>query len=431
MNFPKSLLITALILFSGFGILAQTPVAVAQAPDSETARLRLEAFDKVWNTVNENHYDPTFGGVDWNKVREDYLPKATAAKTEADFNGVLRQMLGELKLSHFGIFPKNLAAITAGNAGIGIEIKLIDGRPVVTRVEPGSTAEAAGVTNGSYIRKIGGTDVADLLKPLEASFAQRQLNDRLKMFYRQRTIEALVSGPADSKVTLELVDGSDKFRVVDIARKPFSGEMSQPMGFFPAQPVVFESKRLKGNIGYIRFNMWVIPQMAKIRAAMREFGDANGIIFDLRGNPGGVGGMATGVAGLVMDKQTSLGRMRMRSGSIDFVVYPQNSPFLGPIAILTDYGSGSTSEVFAAGMQETGRAKIVGGTTAGAVLPSVFATLPTGAIFQYVISDYRSPKNILVEGKGVTPDIKVEPDAKAILAGRDVQLEAAIKAINK
>ena len=318
MNFQRSFLITALIVFSGIGIFAQTPLAVAQAPDAETAGLRLEAFDKVWSTVNDNHYDPTFGGVNWNKVREDYLPRATTAKTEADFNGVLRQMLGELKLSHFGIFPKNLAAIAAGSAGIGVELKMIDGRPVVTRVEQGSTAEAAGVANGSYIRKIGGADVGDLLKPLEASFAQRQLNGRLKIFYRQRMIEALVAGPADSKVTLELVDGNDKARIVEIERKPFSGEMSQPMGFFPAQPVVFESKRLAGNIGYIRFNMWVIPQMAKIRAAVRDFSDAKGIVFDLRGNPGGVGGMAPGIAGLVMDKRSSLGRMKMRSGTVDF-----------------------------------------------------------------------------------------------------------------
>ena len=114
MNFARSFLIAALVVFSGFGIFAQTPVAVAQPPDSETARLRLETFEKVWSTVNDNHYDPTFGGVNWNKVREDYLPRAIAARSETEFNGVLREMLGELKLSHFGIFPKNLAAIAAG-----------------------------------------------------------------------------------------------------------------------------------------------------------------------------------------------------------------------------------------------------------------------------------------------------------------------------
>ena len=55
--------------------------------------------------------------------------------------------------------------------------------------------------------------------------------------------------------------------------------------------------------------------------------------------------------------------------------------------------------------------------------------LPTGWLFQYAISDYRSPKNILIEGRGVIPDIKVEQTRKALLAGGDAQLDAAVKYI--
>lgn len=430
-TFMKSFLCMLLVVLSAFGVYAQTATVVASVPDAETARLRLEAFDKVWKTVNDNHYDPTFGGVDWNKIRVDYLPKANAAKTDAEFNGILRRMLSELKLSHFGIFPKDLAAQIAGNADVGIELKMIDGEPLISRVETGSTAAAAGVTRGMAVRKIGGTSVTEHLKPLETSFAQRQLTDGMKMLYRERTLLALMSGVAETKLSLELSDGKDNVRKFEMVRKPFAGEMSQPMGNFPAQPVLFESTRLAGNIGYIRFNMWVIPQMPKIRAAVREFADAKGLIIDLRGNPGGVGGMATGVAGMLLDKQASLGRMKMRNGTIDFIAYAQQSPFAGPVAILTDYGSGSTSEIFAAGMQEIGRATIIGDISAGAVLPSVFVTLPTGAIFQYVIADYRSPKNVLLEGRGVIPDIVVAANRKALLAGRDAQLDAAIKLVTK
>ena len=68
--------------------------------------------------------------------------------------------------------------------------------------------------------------------------------------------------------------------------------------------------------------------------------------------------------------------------------------------------------------------------SAGAVLPSVFELLPTGWMFQYAISDYRSPKNILIEGRGVLPDIRVGTTRPALLAGRDPQLEAAIKLIS-
>lgn len=422
--------ITALFLVLSAAVMAQQPVAAVQATVPDPASVRLETFEKVWSTVNEKHYDPTFGGVDWKAVHETYLPKASAAKSDEELNVVLRRMLGELKLSHFGVFSTEVASKTAGNAGVGVELKWIGGEPVISRVDAGSTAEVAGLKPGFVIRSIGGKPVTELLKPLETSLAERSLSDRIKMLYRERTVEALMTGPADSKVSLEVLNAADKPQIFEVARKPFAGEMSQPLGNFPAQPVVFESKLLPGNIGYIRFNMWVIPQMAKIRAAIREFAGARGIIFDLRGNPGGVGGMAPGIAGLLMDKQASLGSMRARQGTTNFIVYPQDAPFLGPVVILTDHGTGSTSEVFAAGMQDTGRAVTIGETSAGAVLPSVFEKLPTGSIFQYAISDYRSPKDVLVEGRGVPADVVVQQTRESLLAGHDAQLDAAVKYIS-
>ncbi|MFN6962694.1 MAG: S41 family peptidase [Pyrinomonadaceae bacterium] len=434
----KSIYLLILLLASAAAGLAQSPaspVAAAQiAPETAAGaadRVRLETFEKVWTTINERHYDPTFGGVDWSKVREIYLPKARAAKTDDELHAILRRMLGELHLSHFGIFPKEIATRAAGSAGIGVELKMIGGDAVVWRVDPSSTAAAAGLKPGAVVRGVDGKQVSEILKPLEDSFAGRQLSERLKRVYRERTIEAAISGAPETPVSLVIVDERDMERKVEAVRKRFEGELSQPLGNFPAQQVIFESRRLEGNIGYIRFNMWVMPQIQKIRTAVREFADARGIIFDLRGNPGGIGGIASAVAGMLSEKDFSLGSMTSRSGTIRFAVFPQKEPFLGKVAILTDHGTGSTSEVFAAGMQEAGRAVIVGETSAGAVLPSVFEKLPTGAIFQYVVSDYRSPKNILIEGRGVKPDIEVAADRAALLAGRDAQLEAAVSYITK
>ena len=425
----RSVLLTVILLSSGAALYAQA-TAIVQQPNDEAARLRLQTFEKVWSTVNEKHYDPTFGGVDWKKVHDNYLPKAVAAASDDALNALLRKMLSELKLSHYGIYPKDLAAKSSGAAGIGVGLKMIGGEPVIVNVDPGSTAEQSGLRSGYVIRKINGTPVTELLRPLEASLEERQLPEALRKVYRERTVEAFISGDAETEVVVEVSTGAAN-TTFKALRKPFAGEISQPVGNFPGQQVKFESRKLDGNIGYIRFNMWVIPQMAKLRAAVGEFASAKGIIFDLRGNPGGVGGMAAGLAGLLTDKQASLGKMHSRGGSIDFIVYPQVNAFLGKIVILTDYGTGSTSEVFAAGMQELGRATVIGETSAGAVLPSVFEKLPTGAIFQYAISDYRSPGDILIEGRGVRPDIEVQLTRAGILSGHDEQLEAAIKFVSK
>lgn len=426
----------ALLLLSFLPAQSQAPVTAAKAsPDDakpSEADIRREAFDKVWNTVNEKHYDPTFGGVDWKKVREIYAPKAAVAGSRDEFHAVLRRMLAELKLSHFGIYPRQTDGISAGTSAtgnIGVEVTMIGGQPVVSRVDAGSTAAAAGIRPGFIIQKVDDKTSADLLKGLNASFAGRGLTPGMEDVYRERTFVGMLGGVSGTNAKVEMLDEKDQPKVFEVARKPFSGEMSLPLGNFPPQEIVFESRKLASGIGYIRFNIWVIPQAAKFRQAMRELADAKGLIIDLRGNPGGVGGLAPGLAGLLVNERASLGGMNFRDTEQKFIVYPQANPFLGKIAVLTDHGSASTSEVFAAGLQDNGRAKIVGTTTAGAVLPSVFDTLPTGVIFQYAISDYRSPKNVLVEGKGVTPDIEVKQTREDLLKGNDLPLQAAEKLI--
>ncbi len=410
-----------------FSVQAQTEA------NAEQTKIRLQTFDKVWTTVNEKHFDPTFGGVDWKKVGEDYKPKAIAAKTDAEFYAVLQAMLGELNQSHFGIIPPNaeISATSSGEAEIGIEIQLIEGQAVISRVDPNSTAEKAGLKNGFIIEKIDGKTAGEIIAPLDEKLAKHHYTEPKKMLYRERTLMAAISGKAKSSVNIEAVDEKNEKRVYHVERIEYAGEMSPPMGNFPSQQVIFESKMLAENIGYIRFNVWVIPQMAKLREAIVSMKNARGIIFDLRGNPGGVGGMANGIAGLLYDKPDSLGTMKYRSGEMNFNIYPQAGAFTGKVIIITDYASASTSEVFAAGMQETGRAEIIGETTAGAVLPSVFEKLPNGALFQYAIADYKSPNKILIEGRGVIPDKEIKLTRKTLLENRDLQIEAAVGEITK
>lgn len=429
----KFLYVFLLTAFAVFQCLAQ-PSVVAAPSSSEAASARADAFNKVWKTVNEKHYDPTFGGVDWKKVRTVYEPQALASGlTEKEFHDVLRRMLSELKLSHFGIHPPTADVIAAqtGRGVTGIDVLMLDGVPVINRVDADSPAAKAGVKTGLIVTQIDGKPWKDVVKQLETSLAARTVTDAMRLVYLERTLESAINSKPGTTLALDVLNADEQAQRLNIVRAPFTGEMSQPLGNFPPQEVVFESRLLPDNIGYIRFNMWVIPQMAKLRKAVGEFAGARAIVIDLRGNPGGVGGMAPGLAGLLFEKKASLGSMKTRGGSMEFIAFPQTNPFTGKVILLTDHGTGSTSEVFAAGMQETGRATVIGETTAGAVLPSVFEKLPTGYLFQYAISDYRSPKNILIEGRGVIPNIEVKQTRESLLAGGDAQLAAAIKLIHE
>jgi carboxyl-terminal processing protease len=393
--------------------------------------VRQETFDIVWRTVKDKHFDPTHGGVDWDKVREQYAPRAAAAKSDSEFYGVLRQMLGELQQSHFNIIPPEAVieddSREPKSGGIGIDLRLVDGQPMITRVEPGSSAERAGLRPGFIIKKIDDTNTELVI----ALFAKSKESDVIRTLRITRALLARIGGAPATSVRIAYLDERDQLRETTVTRERLKGEMSQRLGNFPPQYTEFEAKRLAGGVGYIRFNVFVMILMERIKTAIRGMSDAPGIIIDLRGNPGGVGGMAFGIAGVLRSEQGSLGTMRMRSGYQNFAIFPQLNPYLGPVVILTDGGSASTSEIFAGGMQELGRAVIVGERTAGAALPSIFQKLPTGALFQYAIADFRTPKGTLIEGRGVAPDIEVKLTRRALLEGRDPQLDAAIEQINK
>jgi carboxyl-terminal processing protease len=152
----------------------------------------------------------------------------------------------------------------------------------------------------------------------------------------------------------------------------------------------------------------------------------SGMVIDLRGNPGGIGVMAVGMAGWFIDSaDRPLGTMYTRETALKFVVNPRVETYSGPLAILVDGGTASTSEVFAEGMKDLGRAQIFGTKTAGAALPSVFEKLPNGDGFQYAIANYVSEGGQTLEGVGVIPDVEVSLTRQELVKGQDPVIEAA------
>lgn len=403
----------------------------ANAPVTASTDLRQETFDMVWTTVKEKHFDPDFGGVNWDKVREQYAPKVAEAKSDQELYLVLQAMLGELHQSHFSIIPPD--AIVEDDSkepkrgGIGLDIRLVDGQLIINKVEAGSKASVAGLRPGFIITKIDDTTIEQVLQ----RFAKSTESQAIIRTRITRVALARINGKPETTVRLTYLDEADRAREVAVEREKLKGEMSARFGNFPPQYTEFESKRLAGGIGYIRFNVFVTPLMDRIRGAIRSMADAPGIVIDLRGNPGGLGGMAPGIAGQLEAKQTSLGVMKGRSTRLAFIAFPQKDPYLGAVVILVDAGSASTSEIFAAGLQENGRATIVGERTMGAALPSIFGKLPTGALFQYAIADFKTPNGVLIEGVGVKPDIEVKLTRRALLEGRDPQLDAAVGIIDQ
>jgi carboxyl-terminal processing protease len=143
--------------------------------------------------------------------------------------------------------------------------------------------------------------------------------------------------------------------------------------------------------------------------------------------------MAMGVAGHFSNEPDSLGTMRTRDTTLEFRINPRRStadgrevePFAGPLAILVDPLSASTSEIFAGGLQALGRARVFGRTSAGAALPAQMRRLPSGDGMMFAFADYTLPNGRSLEGEGVMPDEPSGATSEAWREGHDPDLRAA------
>jgi len=194
-----------------------------------------------------------------------------------------------------------------------------------------------------------------------------------------------------------------------------------------------------GRAGVIAFNVWMTAVDAQFQKAMDEYRGADGIVIDLRGNPGGLAAMIMGLAGHFVNERATLGVMNTRQGEMRFPANPRLvnaagervEPFSGPVAILVDGMTGSASECFSGGLQSIGRARIFGQTTMGQALPALFDRLPNGDVLIHAWGDFVTGTGVRIEGRGVVPDEPVALTREALLAGRDATLEGALAWIDR
>jgi carboxyl-terminal processing protease len=422
--------------------LATVLVACAErAPDLRTApidsELAIATFDSAWAIVHRTHFDPEFEVVDWIAVREELRPRAFEVQTHQELRMLLNEMIGRTGLSHFGVIEQD--AVDAlrtdgetGDAEPGISVRLVGDDLLVWKVRTGSPAALAGVAPGWRLVRVGERDLVEAV----ARSREHEEGERLELLVWSFA-ETLLRGAPGSEVELTLLDEDEGVHDLLLVRETGPGVLNQfgnlpPMRANTAHELV-EYDGLR--VGVISFNIWLVPVMAEFERALDLYRDADGLILDLRGNIGGLGAMAMGMAGHLIDEKVTLGVMRTRSTSLDFRVNPRITnakgervqPYAGPLAILQDPMSMSTSEIFAQGLQTLGRARVFGETSGGAALPSQLTRLPSGDVLQHAFADFVDPEGTRLEGRGVIPDVYVPLARADLLAGRDEPKAAALR----
>jgi len=383
-------------------------------------------LDAVWRRVLDKHFDPTLGCLDWAALRLVYAQRIAEAANDRQAYGHINAMLDELGQSHLRLFPPGRSEQDAmGPVSPALTVRWIEEELVVVR----STAEGPQglVLPGATLLAIDDVPVGKLIADVRARHESHAFPQRIA-----RRVAARLSCEREGQnhkleVTNPAKDQRHAIRIVPCLAP--EGERIT-LGNLRDVPTRVEYSMLEGTeIGVLRFNVWMLPMVKRVRAGLEALRAAGmrALVLDLRGNPGGVGTMAVPVARMLLASEGSLGTMRFRDFEQVLNVEPgMDAAFEGPVVVLVDEGTASTSEIFVLGLRELGRITVVGGrASAGAALPSVIEELEGGALLQYVVADYHSPQGKVVEGKGIEPDIVVEESRGDFASGRDAVIEAA------
>ncbi|HEY6058050.1 MAG TPA: S41 family peptidase [Candidatus Limnocylindrales bacterium] len=399
-----------------------------------TAADRLATFDTAWQTVNDKYWDPTFGGKDWQAIGDEYRPKLATVQDDATFwLEVLNPMLFELGVSHLVALPAELTSdldpMTFAAGSLGFDIRLLDDRPVVTRVAQGSPAETAGLRPGFVVTTLDGRTLSDFaaLGPPTPPYNERNR--------RANAIQGMRSGlfgDTGGRIVVEYVDASDRphHATVQLASRS-GGACAELDPTLPPACAEVESRRLSNGIGYVRFSGFLTAALDKVLGAIDDLRDAPALIIDLRGNPGGQFPVRKAIASQLVGEPKLFIRYQHRDGMEEAYLDAVPNAYPGLLVILVDELSASSSEEFAGSLQALGRATIIGSQTPGRCLVMNVAPLPNGAILTYPYGQAQTPDGRVLEDNGVVPDIDVDLNRGELLQGVDAQLQAAIDYLAK
>ncbi|HEX9747632.1 MAG TPA: S41 family peptidase [Methylomirabilota bacterium] len=282
---------------------------------------------------------------------------------------------------------------TSGSfGGLGIEITLRD--DVLTVVAPieGTPAYRAGIQPGDRILKIEGLTTKDM-----------QLSDAVK---RMR-------GKPGSKITITIVREG----------------WTEPKDFFITREQIrvhsVRANQLEPGIEYVKLRQFQEQTANDLETSLDKYvkeGKIQGLVLDLRNNPGGL--LTSAVE--VTEKFLESGKLvvytegRVRNQNMRFSSNAKRVFSDFPIVVLVNQGSASASEIVAGALQDWGRAVVIGTQSFGKGSVQTIIPLSDGSGLRLTTAKYFTPKGRSIHGKGITPDIIVEvPKPAPAAAGAD------------
>jgi carboxyl-terminal processing protease len=338
----------------------------------------------------------------WNAIQNQYVDRSAVQPKEMTYGAIsgMVESLGDTGHSTF-LTPemaKDLKNLERGEfKGVGLEIQMKDGHIVIVAPIDDSPAQKAGLRPGEIILEVAGQDITDL--PLN------------------RVVER-ITGKAGTKVALTLQD-------------PHTGHTRQ-VTLVRAAIKLHEVTwyRLPGtSIAHVRlasFDAGVTRDLEKALTAIQKE-ELNGIVLDLRNNPGGLLDEAVGVASQFLASGNVL-LAKDAKGQLEHVeVEPGGLATNLPVVVLINEGSASAAEIVAGALQDNHRAQLVGQTTFGTGTVLGEFKLSDGSALLLAIEEWLTPDGHSIWHKGIMPRfvVPLAPEADALLPATERQLTAA------
>jgi len=360
------------------------PAAVAPTNESASVEQTFEVFWQAWSIIQKEFYGQ--------------VPDAIKM-TNAAIRGVVDSLGDENTAFVDAQRAKMLNDDLSGSfEGIGATVRMEDGHLLIVQPLSGRPAEKAGLLAGDIILKVNDT-VIENMSLIEAI--------------------SLIRGPQGTKVRLTILRAGIK--------DPFEVEIVRAR----IEMQVVESRMVgdKKDIAYLRLVEFNSQATRRTREALRELLQQNprGLIFDLRGNPGGFLQTSIEIASEFISDGVILSEVDKNGEHTRHLAQRGGLATKIPLVVLINAGSASASEIVAGAIQDHRRGILIGETTLGKGSVQVAHTLSDGSSLRVTIRHWLTPNGRKIDKQGIKPDIEVKSSAEDQRLGRDAPLLRAIE----
>lgn len=342
----------------------------------------------------------------WDKLKETYIDKERLNDQQKLVYGAVKGMVNSLGDSNTSFFDpeesKQFTEDLSGSfGGIGAEIGSKNEQIIIIAPLKNSPSERVGLRANDRILKVDGKST----EGLTVSEAVR-----------------LIRGEVGTKVTLTIMrEEWQSPRDVEVIRETI-------------QVPTVEWSIKEGNIIYVELSSFSANTpftfFEAIASGARRGGD--GLILDMRNNPGGFLEVAVNLAGWFVDRGEVVVSEKFTGGDErSFRAYGNEALQNFPVVIIMNEGSASASEILAGALRVHNGTKIVGAKSFGKGTVQQLVDLSDGSTLKVTISHWLLPDGHLIEGNGLEPDFKVVVTDEDLVSGRDPQLDKAVEVLKQ